>query len=60
MTPQIEIRGLVLALDLAGTAVFALSGAAVGVKLGLMSLGSASLRLSRETPAACCAIFSSA
>ena len=32
MTPQIEIRGLVLALDLVGTAVFALSGAAVGVK----------------------------
>ncbi len=32
MTPEIEIRGLVLALDLVGTAVFALSGAAVGVK----------------------------
>ena len=28
----VEIRSLLLALDLAGTAVFAVSGAAVGVK----------------------------
>jgi uncharacterized membrane protein YeiH len=32
MTPHLEIRTLLLSLDVAGTAVFALSGAAVGIR----------------------------
>jgi uncharacterized membrane protein YeiH len=39
MPPHIEIAGLLLTLDLAGTAVFAVSGAAVGVKHGLDVFG---------------------
>jgi len=39
MPQQIEIAGLLLTLDLAGTAVFAISGAAVGVKHGLDVFG---------------------
>lgn len=39
MPSQLEIAALLLALDLAGTAVFALSGAAVGVKYRLDVFG---------------------
>ena len=39
MPQHIEIAGLLLTLDLAGTAVFAISGAAVGVKHGLDVFG---------------------
>ena len=42
MEKYVEIRSLLLALDLAGTAVFAISGAAVGVKHRLDVFGVAS------------------
>jgi len=54
MPKQLEIAGLLLTLDLAGTAVFAISGAAIGVKHRLDMFG-VSWHLSQGTPGGCSA-----